>query len=130
MTKEDKILQELLTHFPSYLAYVYSNIGLPSPTPLQMRIAEILDEDPKRLILEAARGTGKSWIMAIFTTYKLLRDPDEKILIVSASGPKSIEIATFVRSLFENVPLLKWLVASMVAVGVIYIPTFDIYSNR
>ncbi len=109
MTEDRKALQQVLTHFPTYLAYVYSHIGLPSPTPLQVRIAEILDEDPKRLILEAARGTGKSWIMAIFTTYRLLRDPDEKILIVSASGPKSIEIATFVRSLFENVPLLSHL---------------------
>ena len=109
MTKDQRALQQVLTHFPTYLAYVYSHIGLPSPTPLQVRIAEILDEDPKRLILEAARGTGKSWIMAIFTTYRLLRDPDEKILIVSASGPKSIEIATFVRSLFENVPLLSHL---------------------
>jgi hypothetical protein len=61
------------------------------------------------LILEAARGTGKSWIGAIYTTWRLLRNPDEKILLVSASGPKAIEIATFIRRLFEDVPLLKHL---------------------
>jgi hypothetical protein len=109
MTDTDKYLKQLVTHFPTYLAYVYEHIGLPSPTPLQYRIAEILNDNPSRLILEAARGTGKSWIMAIFTTWRLLRNPDEKILVVSASGPKSIEIATFIRSLFENVPLLDHL---------------------
>ena len=107
MTDED--LKKLVTHFPTYLDYVYSNIGLPSSTPLQQRIAHHLDVGHDRLILQAARGTGKSWIAAIYTTYRLLRNPDEKILIVSASGPKAIEIATFVRRLFEEVPLLQHL---------------------
>jgi len=109
MTEDDKALKKIINHFPTYLAYVYSNIGLPSPTPLQYRIAEHMNENPKRLILEAARGTGKSWIMAIYTTWRILRNPDEKIIILSASGPKAIEIATFVRNLFENVPLLHHL---------------------
>ena len=101
---------ELILHsFPDYLEYVYSNIELPSPTPLQHRIAEILNDNPERLILEAARGTGKSWIAAIYTTWRLLRDNNEKVLIVSASGPKSIEIASFVRRLFIEVPILNHL---------------------
>ncbi len=109
MTEEDKYLQRLLTHFPTYLQYVYTHIGLPNTTPLQGRIADIINEIPPRFILEAARGTGKSYIGAIYTTWRLLRDVDEKILILSASGPKAIEIATFVRSLFDNVPLLQHL---------------------
>jgi hypothetical protein len=109
MTEEDKLLEKLINEFPVYLDYVYSNIGLPNSTPLQQRIAEIIGENPNRLILEAARGVGKSWIGAIYTTWRLLRNPDEKILVVSASGPKAIEIATFIRRLFEDVPLLHHL---------------------
>ncbi len=109
MNTEDKVLHRLINDFPTYLQYVYSNIGLPDTTPLQKRIAEIVRDLPSRYILEAARGTGKSYIGAIYTTWRLLRNVDEKILIVSASGPKAIEIATFVRSLFENVPLLSHL---------------------
>lgn len=109
MTEHDRALQQLITHFPTYLNYVYSHIGLPNMTPLQERIAELMNEGNDRFILEAARGTGKSYIGAIYTTWRLLRNVDEKILIVSASGPKAIEIATFVRSLFENVPLLAHL---------------------
>jgi hypothetical protein len=100
-------LKKLVTHFPSYVAYVYQNINLPEPTPLQDRIAELLNENSDRLILQAARGTGKSWLAAIYTTWRLLRNIDEKILVVSASGPKAIEIATFIRRLFEEVPLLQ-----------------------
>lgn len=105
----DTELQGVVNSFPDYLAYVYSNIYLPSPTPLQNRIAEIIGDNPDRMILQAARGTGKSWIAAIYTTWRLLRNVDEKILIVSASGPKAIEIATFIRRLFEEVPLLHHL---------------------
>ena len=107
--EEENYLSSILNDFPSYLEYIYSNIDLPSPTPLQHRIAEIIGEAPNRLILEAARGTGKSWIAAIYTTWRLLRNPDEKVLIVSASGPKSIEIASFVRRLFIQVPILNHL---------------------
>ena len=107
--REENYLKLILNSFPDYLDYVYSHIGLPNSTPLQQRIANIIGDEPSRLILEAARGVGKSWIGAIFVTWKLLRNVDEKVLIVSASGPKAIEIATFVRSLFEQVPLLAHL---------------------
>ena len=106
---EEEALAKLINSFPVYLDYVYSHIGLPNSTPLQQRIAEVIGDNPSRLILEAARGTGKSWIGAIYTTWRLLRNPDEKILVVSASGPKAIEIATFIRRLFEEVPLLAHL---------------------
>ena len=102
-------LRKVMNHFPSYLDYVYQNINLPNMTPLQERIAEIMNGQDERLILEAARGTGKSYIGAIYATWRLLRDPDEKILIVSAAAPKAIEISSFVRSLFNRVPLLRHL---------------------
>jgi len=106
---DEQTLKKLVTHFQTYLAYVYSYISLPNPTPLQNRIAEIIGENNDRLILEAARGTGKSWIASIYCTWRLLRDPEEKILVVSASGPKAIEIASFIRRLFVQVPLLQHL---------------------
>jgi len=109
LSEEDKALSLLMNSFPAYLDYVYSNIGLPNSTPLQQRLAEIVGANPNRIILEAARGTGKSWIGAIYTTWRLLRNSDEKIIVVSASGPKAIEIATFIRRLFEEVPLLRHL---------------------
>jgi len=109
MLESNEYIKKLMNDFPTYLEYVYHYIGLPKTTPLQGRLASIINTLPSRYILEAARGTGKSYIGAIYTTWRLLRNVDEKILIVSASGPKAIEIATFVRSLFEQVPLLRHL---------------------
>ena len=108
----DDALRLLMNNFPVYLNYVYSFIGLPNSTPLQQRIATIIGNDEKRLILEAARGTGKSWIGAIYVTWRLLRNNDEKVVVVSASGPKAIEIATFIRRLFDEVPILHHLTPS------------------
>jgi len=48
MSNEEDVLKKILNDFPTYLTYVYSNIRLPSPTPLQMRIATILNDNPKR----------------------------------------------------------------------------------
>lgn len=107
--EEEQSLRILMNSFPSYLDYVYSNINLPRMTPLQERIATIMGGNDDRMILEAARGTGKSYIGAIYATWRLLRDPNEKILIVSAAAPKAIEIATFVRGLFDRVPILNHL---------------------
>ena len=107
--KRQERIKQLLNHFPSYLDYVYQHINLPRMTPLQERLANIMNGDDERLILEAARGTGKSYIGAIYATWRLLRDFDEKILVVSAAAPKAIEIATFIRGLFDRVPMLKHL---------------------
>ena len=106
---DSELIALLVNHFPTYLRYAYHFINLPDSTPLQNRIAELLDDAPDRLILQAARGTGKSFISAIYTTWRLLRNVDEKVLVVSASGPKAIEIATFIRRLFDEVPLLHHL---------------------
>ena len=79
MTREEEYLKKLLTHFPTYVNYVYGHIGLPKTTELQWRLSEIMGENPDRIIIEAGRGTGKSWLGGIYTTWRLLRNPDEKI---------------------------------------------------
>lgn len=99
-------IERLLTSFPAYLAYIYSCINLPKPTGAQDRIATILGENRERLILEAFRGVGKTWITAAYATWRLLRNKNEKILIVSASGTKADEISQFTRRLFDEAPLL------------------------
>ena len=36
--------------------------GIPEPTPVQYDIAHWLQHGPRRLVVEAFRGVGKSWI--------------------------------------------------------------------
>ena len=101
----DEELTLILTDFKLYLDYVFECINTPSPTPLQNRIADHLQKGNRRMILQAARGTGKTWIAAIYATWRLLKDPDEKVLIVSANVQLAKAISSFIRSLFNVVPL-------------------------
>lgn len=109
MNLTEKEIERLVNNFPHFLAYCYHYLNIPCPTPLQHHIAEILDEGFDRLILEAARGIGKSWIAACYVAWRILRNNNEKVLIVSANSGLAIRINEFIRKLFSIVPLLQHL---------------------
>jgi len=90
---------------------VWKHLGLPDPTPVQYDIAAFLQHGPKRSIIEAFRGVGKSWITSAFVCWQLLRDPQLKILVVSASKTRSDDFSTFTKRLIAEMPLLVHLKA-------------------
>jgi hypothetical protein len=59
----------------------------------------------------AFRGIGKSWITAAFVIWCLMRDPNERIMVVSASEYKALEFCTFTKACIATLPLLQWLSA-------------------
>lgn len=106
----DKYLKILLTDFPKFLKYSYSCIGTNIPTPTQGRIAEILGTNPEEMILQAPRGVGKTWITAIYGAWRLYRNPDEKILIVSGTSGLAEDISKFMRIVLDSVPELSHMI--------------------
>lgn len=88
---------------------VWKHLGLPDPTGVQYDIAGFLQTGPKRSIIEAFRGVGKSWITSAFVCWQLLRDPQLKILVVSASKTRSDDFSTFTKRLIAEMPLLQHL---------------------
>jgi len=78
-----------ITDFKVFLKYTWEHLRLPAPTKMQYYIADYLQEGHKRSQLEALRGIGKTWITGAFVAWRLLRNPNEKILIVSQSGSHS-----------------------------------------
>lgn len=106
---QEEQIQKLVNHFPTFVNYVWNNIGLPNATPLQMDIAETLQAGNKRLLIEAFRGIGKTYLTGAYASWRLLRNPNEKVLIVSASGPHAVAISTFIHKLIAEVPLLQHL---------------------
>lgn len=102
-------IKELVTHFPTYVEYVWKNIGLPSPSKIQKDIATTLQEGNRRLLIEAFRGVGKTYLTGAYATWRLLRNPNEKVLIVSASGPHATSISTFIHKLLHELPVLEHL---------------------
>jgi len=57
----------------------------------------------------AFRGVGKSWLTASYVLWRLLRNPQEKVMVLSASSDRAVAFSTFVRRLIEEVPLLQHL---------------------
>lgn len=95
--------------FRNFLFAVWKHLGLPDPTPLQYDIAHWLQHGPKRAIIEAFRGVGKSWLTVAFVLWNLYRNPQLKIMVVSASQPKANEFSTFCFQLINDMPLLAHL---------------------
>jgi len=95
--------------FRNFLYLVWKHLNLPDPTPIQYDIASFLQHGPKRSIIEAFRGVGKSWVTSAYVIWLLLRDPDHKILVVSASKIRADDFTTFTLRLINEMPILQHL---------------------
>lgn len=90
-----------------YIAWCHLN--LPEPTPVQYDLCAYLQNGPKRRVIQAFRGVGKSWITSAYVCWKLLCDPDRKILVVSASKQRADDFSTFTLRLISEMPELAHL---------------------
>jgi len=112
MTKETATeVPEQLRDFRNFVWIVWKHLNLPDPTPVQYDIADYLQDSPKRSIIEAFRGVGKSYITAAFVVHQLLLDPDKKFLVVSASKARADDFSTFAQRLIYELPMCQHLIA-------------------
>lgn len=104
-------LPEQLKDFRNFLFIVWKHLNLPEPTPIQYDIAEYIQNSPRRAIVEAFRGVGKSYITAAFVVHQLLLDPQKKFMVVSASKARADDFSTFTQRLILEIPLCQHLIA-------------------
>ena len=81
----------------------------PDPTPVQYDIAHYLQHGPRRKVIEAFRGVGKSWITSAYVCWRLLLNPHLNFLVVSASKDRSDQFSTFTKRLIFELPILSHL---------------------
>jgi len=101
--------QELREDFRKFLWLVWRHIQLPEPTEVQYDIARFIQHGPRRKMVMAFRGVGKTYIFGAYIAWCLLRDPNKKILIVSGNSGFADQIAAFVRQLIRSMPVLNHL---------------------
>lgn len=101
---------KIFEDFRYFLILVWRHLMLPDPTWVQMDIAGFLQWGPRRLIIEAFRGVGKSWITSAYVCWRLLRNPQIKIMVVSASKERADQFSTFTLRLIHEMPMLQHLV--------------------
>jgi hypothetical protein len=96
-------------NFKNFLYLCWKHLNLPEPTPIQYDIADYLQAPHKRLVIEAFRGVGKSWITSAFVCHQLLLNPQRNILVVSASKSRADDFSTFTQRLISEMPMLQHL---------------------
>ena len=104
-------IPEQLKDFRNFTYLVWSHLGLPEPTPIQYDIAHYLQTSPKRSIIEAFRGVGKSYITAAYVVHQLLLNPELKFMVVSASKARADDFSTFTQRIIVELPICQHLVA-------------------
>jgi hypothetical protein len=99
----------LKADFRNFLWMVWQHLGLPEPTPVQYDIALFLQHGPRRLVIEAFRGVGKSWVTSAFVCWLLYCNPQIKIMVVSASKQRADDFSTFTLRLINDIELMHFL---------------------
>jgi hypothetical protein len=106
LTKNDPIQSD----FRNFLWIVWRHLGLPDPTPIQNDVALWLQNGPRRRITMAFRGIGKSWITSAYVCWRLLCNPQIKVLVVSASKERSDQFSLFTMRLINELEILHHLI--------------------
>lgn len=78
-----------------------------APTPVQLQICDYLENGPKRRVIAAFRGCGKSTLSAMYLLWKLYHQPDEKILVISASMSRAEAMTAWMLQTIGRVSWLK-----------------------
>jgi len=103
------VLNALQDDFKLFLTALWEQLDLPPPTRAQFAIADYIQHGPKRLQIQAFRGVGKSWITGAFVLWTLFKDPEKKIMIISASKERADNMSIFLQKLIIETPWLKHL---------------------
>lgn len=103
------IAQDPLSDFRKFLFVCWKHLNLPDPTPVQYDIAKHIQHGQKRMIVEAFRGVGKSWITSAYAVWLLYMNPQLNILVVSASKNRADDFTTFTLRLIKEMPVLAHL---------------------
>ena len=109
-SKED--IQKAYDNFWAFVYIVWKSIGLPNPTPIQVDIAQFLQNPPSdRVIIQGFRGVAKSFLTCAYSVWRLWRERQLKVLIVSASKDRADANARFIKSIIHTIPFLDEMIA-------------------
>jgi len=102
-------LDELRDDFRKFAWVIWKHLNLPDPTPTQYDISQFIATGPDRICVQAFRGVGKSFLTAAYALWELWKDPQKKILVVSATKIRADDFSTFLMRLILEVPMLRHL---------------------
>jgi hypothetical protein len=102
-------LERKLKDFRNFVFLAWDHLGLPEPTPIQLDISTYLHKGPRRRVIQAFRGVGKSWLTSAYVVFRLMHDPRLNVLVVSASKQRADDFSTFTLRLINEIPVCQHL---------------------
>jgi len=102
-------LRKLRADFRFFLAEIWRQAGLPTPTRVQYDIAHFYQHGPKRRGAKAYRHAGKTWIAVAYMLWRLFRNVDERILFLSQSLGHSADSSHLAKGWIMLAPFLRHL---------------------
>ena len=106
----DEQLVKAWSDFRYFVFIVWYEIGLPAPTPIQLDMANVLQNPPSdRYIIQGFRGVAKSFLTCAYAVWLLWKNPLLKILITSASKDRADANAIFIRKIINTLDFLECL---------------------
>lgn len=104
------VLPEPLHDFRNFCAYLLREQGLADkPTRQQCAVADWMQHGPDRSLTVAFRGLGKSILASYYALWRLRLDPNEKIMVVSATAVKAADFTQFMLRTMAEVDILQCL---------------------
>lgn len=101
--------------FRVFLSLLFAFLGFGKPTDLQLSIAYYLQfhgwsDEVDRFVIMAFRGAAKSLITSAYVLWRLYRNPQLKIGVVSGSGKRAVMFVQFALKLVDEWELLQHLI--------------------
>jgi len=106
---------KLASSFPFFLEQLWLAVGLPSPAEHQSQIGDWLQDGPKRRGVRAFRGASKTWVTLAFCLWRLFKNDNERVLLVSKSERHSKDSLHMARKWIGQVPFLQHMVPDRTA---------------
>jgi hypothetical protein len=104
-------LPEPLQDFTNFTAYLLREQGLAdSPTKQQCAVTHWMQHGPRKQLTVAYRGLGKSLLASYYALWRLRMDPNEKVLVVSATAVKAADFTQFMLKTMADVDVLQCLI--------------------
>lgn len=106
LSTQPTLLERCKADFRVFLTVVWRHLLGNDPNPIQLDMAYWLQHGPQRAIIMAFRGFSKSWITGAYALWRLLRNPNEKIIVVSGSLMRAVATTNWCLQLIMTLPVL------------------------
>ena len=103
--------KELKEDFVLFSQVVWYYLDLPPLTKVQVDIAKFMADSNRRdRMIQAYRGAGKSYLAYVYCLWRIYKDPDIKILAISASSARADAFSETCQRMLKVVPFLNHLI--------------------